>query len=87
VWILFACYGIYYGLTEGVEKAFVADLVPSDKRGTAFGIYNGAIGISALPASVIAGLLWQYIGVSAPFLFGAALSIMAVVLLTVLMRK
>jgi MFS family permease len=86
-WTLMAAYGLYYGLTEGVAKAFVADLVPSERRGTAYGVYNAAVGITSLPASLIAGMLWQGVGSwagfgpSAPFLFGAALATFAVVML------
>jgi MFS family permease len=82
-----AAYGIYYGLTEGVAKAFVADLVPSERRGTAYGVYNAAIGITSFPASLIAGILWQGVGSwtgfgpAAPFLFGAVLAALAVVML------
>jgi MFS family permease len=66
-----------------VAKAFIADLVPNERRGTAYGLYNATIGLMALPASVIAGLLWQGafgwkgFGPSAPFLFGAALALIA----------
>ena len=80
---LFAVYGVYMGMTEGVAKAFVADLVPQQQRGTAYGWYNGAIGLTVLPASLLAGLLWQGIGgwdglgVAAPFLFGAGLALLA----------
>ncbi|MCK4692347.1 MAG: MFS transporter [Anaerolineales bacterium] len=87
-WILMATYGIYYGLTEGVAKAFVADLVPSEQRGTAYGVYNAAIGITAFPASLLAGFLWQGVagwngfGPSAPFLFGAVLALLAAVFMT-----
>jgi MFS family permease len=87
VWVLMAAYGLYYGLSEGVTKAFVADLVPKDKRGTAYGVFNAAIGLAALPANLIAGALWQGVGKwkgfgpSAPFLYGAALALLAVVLL------
>ena len=87
VWLLFAFYGIYYGTTEGVSKAMVADLVASSVRGTAYGVYNAALGLAAFPASLIAGLLWQGIGSwqgfgpGAPFLFGALLSLAAAVLL------
>jgi MFS family permease len=86
-WSLMVAYGMYYGLTEGVAKAFVADLVPSERRGTAYGVYNAAVGITAFPASLIAGMLWQGVGSwtgfgpSAPFLFGAALAAVAVVML------
>ena len=86
VWVLYALYGIYYGATDGVARALVADIVPEARRGTAYGLYNAAIGITALPASVIAGLLWQGagswtgFGPSAPFFFGAALALLAGIL-------
>jgi MFS family permease len=81
IWVLFGFYGIYYALTEGVAKALVADIVPQEQRGTAYGLFNAAIGISALPASLIAGILWQVINPAAPFVFGASLSILAGILL------
>jgi MFS family permease len=83
VWALFALYGVYYAATEGSAKALVADLVPNEKRGTAYGLYNAAIGLVALPASLIAGLLWQGLGpwtglgASAPFYFGAAMALVS----------
>jgi len=83
VWVLFAFYGFYYAATEGTARALVADLVPQENRGTAYGLFNAAIGITALPASVIAGLLWQGagtwtgFGASAPFLFGALMALLA----------
>jgi MFS family permease len=86
---LFALYGVYYGLTEGVAKAYVADLSPQAVRGTAYGWFNAAIGLAVLPASLLAGLLWQGIGswngfgAAAPFLFGALLALLAVFLLIV----
>jgi MFS family permease len=86
VWVLYGLYGIYYGATDGVARALVADIVPVDRRGAAYGLYNAAIGITALPASVIAGLLWQGagswtgLGPSAPFFFGAALALLAGIL-------
>ena len=87
VWALYALYGVYYAMTDGVASALVADLVPqAEKRGTAFGLYNAAVGVSALPASLIAGLLWQHINPSAPFFFGSALAFIAMVALTALMR-
>ncbi len=86
-WLLFAFYGLYYATTEGVAKAFVADMVPSDHRGRAYGIYNTAIGLSALPASFIAGLLWDKAGSSAPFFFGGTVSLFAVILLMFFSRK
>ena len=83
VWILFALYGLYYAATEGAARALVADLVPSQQRGGAYGLYNAAIGITVLPASLIAGLLWQGAGTwtgfgpSAPFFFGAVMALLA----------
>ena len=82
IWALYICYGIFYGLTEGVEKAFVADLVTKEQRGAAYGIYNGAIGLAVLPASLIAGLLWQAYGPQAPFLFGSAIAVISTLLLS-----
>lgn len=87
-WALMALYGVYYGLTEGVARAFVADLVPSHLRGTAFGILHAVIGLVALPASIIAGVLWQGIGAwngfgpGAPFLFGAGAAFLASIALS-----
>ena len=81
IWVLFGIYGIYYALTEGVAKALVADIVSPDQRGTAYGLFNAAIGLSALPASAIAGLLWQFVNPAAPFLFGACLALLAGLLL------
>ena len=62
VWALYALYGVYYGVFEGTSKALVADVVPAQQRGTAYGIYNTAVGLVALPASLLAGILWQGIG-------------------------
>ena len=76
-WALFAVYGLYFGLTEGVEKALVADLVPSDRRGAAFGWYNLAIGIGALPASLIFGAIWDRAGAPTAFSLGASLALAA----------
>ncbi len=87
VWLLFACYGIYYGIVEGVAKAFVADLVPADKRGTAYGFYHGVVGLSLLPASVLAGWLWSDVNPSAPFYLGAGLAFLAMLGLMVLVRE
>ena len=78
-WALFAVYGLYFGLTEGVEKALVADLVPADRRGAAFGWYNLAIGLAALPASLLFGAFWDRWGSAAAFDFGALLALLAAV--------
>ena len=79
VWALFAVYGVYFGLTEGTEKALVADLVPTSARGTAFGGFNLAISLGSLPASVIFGLWWDRVGPRAAFDFGAAMAVLAAV--------
>jgi len=84
-WVLYAVYGVYYGLAYGTAKAMVADVVPAELRGTAYGTYNAVLGILDLPASLIAGLLWDGVGgwagfgPSAPFLFGAAMALLAAV--------
>jgi MFS family permease len=87
IWILFAIYGVYYGLVEGVGRAFVADLVPAEKRGTAYGLYYGVTGLVLLPASVTAGFLWQNIAPSVAFLFGASLAIIAAISMVFFVRK
>ncbi len=78
-WALFAGYGIFYGMTEGVEKALVADVVPAHRRGAAFGWFNLAIGLGALPASLMFGAIWDRSGAPTAFLFGAGLALMAAV--------
>jgi MFS family permease len=76
-WALFIAYGLYFGMTEGVEKALVADLVPANVRGAAFGWYNLTIGLAALPASLIFGGLWQLYGAATAFGVGASLALVA----------
>ncbi|MCX7608528.1 MAG: MFS transporter [Anaerolineales bacterium] len=83
VWALFGLYGLYYAAVEGNAKALVADLTPPEKHGTAYGLFNAAVGLAAFPASLIAGLLWQGafdwggFGPTAPFFFGAAMALLA----------
>jgi len=81
-WALFAVYGIFYGMTEGTEKALVADIVPRARRGAAFGWYNLAIGLGALPASLIFGRIWDTAGAPTAFVFGASLALVAAVMMT-----
>jgi MFS family permease len=81
-WALFIIYGVYFGLTEGVEKAFVADMVTEEKRGTAFGLYNLAFGITVFPASLLFGLLWNEVGAPVAFVASACVSVAAIVLLS-----
>jgi MFS family permease len=77
VWALFGVYGLFFGLTEGTEKALVADLVPAERRGAAFGWYNLALGLGALPASLLFGAIWDRWGAGAAFGFGAAAALAA----------
>lgn len=80
-WGLFLVYGIFFGLTEGVEKALVADLVPADARGRAFGLYNLALGVGALPASLLFGAVWDAWGAPTAFTLGASLAALSALLL------
>ena len=77
VWLLFAAYGLYYGITQGAASAFVADLVPAERRGTAYGLFQGITGLVLLPASVIAGLIWNTVSPAATFYIGASLTFLA----------
>ncbi|NCQ56191.1 MFS transporter, partial [Candidatus Parcubacteria bacterium] len=87
LWLLFPFYGIYMALTEGVGKAYISNLIPQEKTGTAFGVYQTTIGLCTFFASLIAGLLWTYIGVSAPFIFGSVMAIISAFLFVVLEKK
>lgn len=82
-WGLIIIYGAYYGFTEGVEKALITDLTPSESRGYAFGLYNLILGVSALPASLIFGIFWGILGAKWAFTIGASLSATAMILLTI----
>jgi MFS family permease len=85
-WALFVVYGLFYGLTESPEKALVAALAPARVRGSAFGAYHAAIGIAALPASILFGVLWQRFGATVAFLTGGGLALVASLLLLLLVR-
>lgn len=88
IYLLFIIYGLYFGLTEGVEKALVADIVPKENIGTAFGFYNLSLGIATLPASIIFGFIWKTYSFRAAFLTGAIISIAASIMLLFLrLRK
>jgi MFS family permease len=78
-WALFAFYGVFFGLTEGAERALVSDIVPADRRGEAYGWYYLAIGVGAFPASLIFGELWDSRGSDVAFTVGAALALVAAV--------
>lgn len=87
VWVLYISYGLYYGMAYGTANAMVADLVPENVRGTAYGTYHAVIGLLAFPSSLIAGILWQGVGgwagfgPGAPFLFGGILAFIAALLM------
>jgi MFS family permease len=88
VWILYAGYGLYYGAFLGASSALIADLVPDYLRGTAYGIFNAALGVVAFPASLLAGLLWDGYGPVAPFVAGGALALLATIgLLMIPLRR
>lgn len=86
VWVLFLIYGIYFGLVEGAEKALVADLVRPEQRGTAYGLYNLAFGITVLPASLLMGILWDLRGPETAFLVSAVLGATAALLLLLMVK-
>ena len=86
VWVLFLVYGFYMAMTDGVGKALISDLVAKEYRATALGLYHFVLGIFAFFASLIAGLLWTHIGVSAPFIYGASASLASCFILAFLVK-
>ena len=86
VWALFLVYGIYFGLAEGAEKALVADLVRPEQRGTAYGLYNLAFGITVFPASLLMGMIWDWKGPTTAFLISAVMGATAAALLLLFVR-
>jgi MFS family permease len=87
IWLLFPFYGIYMALTEGIGKAYISNLIPKEKAGTAFGIYQTTIGLCTFFASWIAGLLWSYVSISAPFIFGSVMAMLAALLFYVFGKR
>ena len=87
LWLLFPLYGMYMALTEGVGKAYISNLVPEAKAGTAFGVYQTTIGLCTFLASFIAGILWTYINVSTPFIFGSLTAVLSAFLFVILEKK
>jgi MFS family permease len=83
--VLFALYGLFMGLTEGIQKAFLATIIPPDFKATAFGVYAAAVGLAMFPASLIAGWLWDHVSPAAPFYFGAATAALSALLFMALM--
>jgi len=84
IWLLFGLYGIFMGLTEGIQKAFLAAIIPPEFKATAFGVYATAVGLATLPASLIGGLLWDRISPAATFYYGAATASLAALLFSIL---
>jgi MFS family permease len=84
IWFLFGFYGLFMGLTEGIQKAFFATIIPPQLKATAFGVYSTAVGISKLPASLIAGLLWDKGSPAMTFYFGATTSVISAMLFIML---
>ncbi|MEK7842583.1 MAG: MFS transporter, partial [Deltaproteobacteria bacterium] len=82
---LFILYGLFKGMSEGTQRAYLASIAPPERKATAFGIYHMAVGIALLPASIVAGALWDKIGPEAAFLYGTATALLAFVLFS--MRK
>lgn len=80
-WPLFLCYGLYYAGTEGIQKAYISDHAAPEQRGTAIGLFNAVTGIMALPASLLAGALWDRAGVAVPFYLGSATALVSALLL------
>ncbi len=83
---IFIVYGVYFGLTEGAEKALIADLTPAGLRGTAYGLYNAVLGVGALVASVLFGFVWTRVSPDAAFVMGGALALAAALLLVFVPR-
>jgi MFS family permease len=86
-WVLFLIYGVYFGLAEGAEKALVADLVRAEQRGTAYGLYNLAFGITVFPASILMGLLWTWQGARTAFIVSAVIGAVAALLLLLMVKS
>lgn len=80
---LFILYGVYSALTDGTQKAMISDIVSKDMKGTGFGIYHAILGITLLPASLIAGLLYDHVNSNAPFYFGSTMALIAALLMII----
>lgn len=85
--LIFVVYGVFTAMTAGVERAFIAEIAPAELKGTMLGLHSTQAGIALLPASVIAGALWDGVGASAPFVYGGALSLLSAVILAAKLRQ
>ncbi|MGE5381601.1 MAG: MFS transporter [Methylocystaceae bacterium] len=81
IWTLFIAYGLYSAATDGIQRAYIADLIPAGKRGMGMGTFNALVGIAALPSSILAGYLWKIQGPAATFGFGSLMAFLACLLL------
>ena len=84
IWVLFSVYGLFMGLTEGIQKAFLTTIIPAEFKATAFGVYASAVGLATLPASLIGGLLWERVSPAATFYFGSGMAALSTILFMVL---
>ena len=85
--VIFVLYGVYSAMISGVERAFIAEISPAELKGTMLGLHSTVVGIALLPASMIAGILWSWLGASAPFVFGSVMSLAAAIALQIFMRN
>ena len=85
IWVLFPLYGLFMGLTEGIQKAFIATIIPADFKATAFGIFSTSVGLAMFPASLFGGWLWDNVSPSATFYFGAITATASAVLFVIFM--
>lgn len=85
--LIFIIYGIYTAMTAGVERAFISEIAPKELKGTMLGLHSTLAGLALLPASVIAGLLWDGIGAFAPFVYGGVMSLLAAIILSKGLQK
>ena len=86
LWGFWPLYGVYYAMTEGIEKAFVSDIAPAGSKATALGFYHTVVGLGLLPASILAGVLFSLLP-AAPFLFGGVTALITVVILALFVKE
>lgn len=79
LWLLFPTYGMYLSMSDGVGKAYISTIVPDDRRGTAIGLFHTVTGLVAFLSSLLAGLLWQYVAVPAPFFVGSCFALLSAI--------
>ena len=85
--LIFLLYGVYTAMVTGVERAYISEISRPEFKGTMLGLHSTIVGIALFPASLLAGLLWNYFGPQAPFIFGATLALLAAIVLACFMRK